>query len=247
MRSWTRVIAVVLIALLVVAGGVGLYLSVPHQGSQSSIQSVEDDPRVSVSTDSDVTVLAPADGNSTVGLVFYPGARVSPDAYHGSLAPLVTEANVTVFVPEMPLNVALLDTDAAADVRAQQPGIETWFVGGHSLGGVAACEYAATNEVHGLVLFASYCDADLSDREFAALSVTGSADGVLDREAYRESRTKLPPMTKTHEIEGMNHTQFGSYHGQRGDPPAPLSYDEAHRRLAEIVVPWIVEQSRAAR
>ncbi|APW99465.1 alpha/beta hydrolase [Halobiforma lacisalsi AJ5] len=247
MPSWKRVAIVVLVGVVLVVGGVAAYFSVPYHGSQSSIETVEDDPQVSVTREDGVTTLEPADGTSSVGLVFYPGARVAPDAYYSSLAPLVTEANVTVVVPEMPLNVALLDTDAADDIRRERTEVRTWFVGGHSLGGVAACEYAASNEVRGLLLFASYCDADVSDRSMAVLSVTGSADGVLDREAYRESRAKLPPSAESHEIRGMNHTQFGSYHGQRGDRPASIPYDEAHDRLAEVVVPWVVEHSEATR
>ncbi|MFC7079321.1 alpha/beta hydrolase [Halorussus caseinilyticus] len=155
----------------------------------------------------------------------------------------MTRANVTVFVPKMPLNVALLDADAAAESRTRNPGIRTWFVGGHSLGGVAACRYADGHDVRGLVLFASYCDANVSDRSLAVLSVTGSADTVLDRGNYRAGRTRLPPTADFREIRGVNHTQFGSYRGQRGDSPAPLSYDEAHRRLADRLVPWLANQS----
>ncbi|QFU84702.1 alpha/beta hydrolase [Natronorubrum aibiense] len=247
MRLWKQTVVIVLVVFVLVVGGVSIYFSMPYHGTQTSIQSVENNPDVTISIEDDVTVLAPEGEPSSVGLVFYPGARVAPDAYYSSLAPLVTEANVTVFIPEMPLNIALLDAGAAGDIRTQQPTIQTWFVGGHSLGGVAACQYTESNDVHGLVLFASYCNTDVSDRPMTALSVTGSADGVLDRDAYRENQEYLPPTSATHEIQGMNHTQFGSYHGQRGDSPASLSYDEAHRRLAEIVVPWIADVSERTR
>jgi hypothetical protein len=243
MVSWKQGAVAVMVVLLVVLGGGVVYLSLPYEGSESSIQSVEDDPRVSVETGGDVTVLAPTDAESDVGVVFYPGARVAPNAYYESLSPLVTDANATVYIPEMPLNIALLDSDAAGEIRAGEEQIETWIVGGHSLGGVAACGYAAEEEVAGLLMFASYCNEDVSDREMAVLSVTGSADTVLDREAYRASKDRLPPTTTSEEIPGMNHTQFGSYRGQRGDSPSPLSDEEAHDRLADVVVPWIEERS----
>ena len=44
----------------------------------------------------------------------------------------------------------------------------------------------------------------------------------------------------------MNHTEFGSYRGQRGDSPATITYDVAHRRLGDIVVPWLVNESANA-
>ncbi|WP_135823684.1 alpha/beta hydrolase [Halorussus ruber] len=271
MRWWKRGGLLVVVLLVVALGGVTVYFSVPYHGTAASVQSVEDDPRVSVTTIDGVRVLSPtaanstpgsnpttgtnsaSEPNSTVGLVFYPGARVAPDAYDSSLAPLVTRANVTVFVPRMPLNVALLDADAAErirtnpTIRARHPDIRTWFVGGHSLGGVAACRYADSHDVRGLVLLASYCNANVSDAPMAVLSVTGSADTVLDRENYRQGRTRLPANATVREIRGVNHTQFGSYRGQRGDSPAPLSYDEAHRRLADLLVPWVANHSAVER
>ncbi len=243
MNRWRQAIVVVFVVVLVGSGGASLYFSMPYHGSESSVQQVRDDPQVTVTTESGVHIISPAEADSTVGLVFYPGARVAPDAYYSTFAPVVTRANVTVFVPKMPLNVALLDTDAAESIRSQHPGIRTWFVGGHSLGGVAACQYASSQDVQGLVLFASYCNRDVRDEPFSVLSVTGSADTVLNRESYREADSRLPPDTTSQEIRGMNHTQFGSYRGQRGDSPAPLTYDEAHRRLADVLVPWLTNQS----
>ncbi|WP_423747017.1 alpha/beta hydrolase (plasmid) [Haladaptatus sp. SPP-AMP-3] len=238
-RRWKVGVGILLALILIVVGGVAVYFSLPHHGTSASVQSVANDPHVSISKTDGVTVLSPTNGTSTVGLVFYPGARVAPDAYYASLAPLVRRANVTVFVPKMPFNVALLDVGAAGEVRSRYSGIRTWFVGGHSLGGVAACRYASSHDVRGLVQFASYCDTNVSERPIDVLTVSGSRDTVLDREAYRESRNLLPQNATFREITGMNHTEFGSYRGQQGDSRATISYAVAHRRLADILVPWL--------
>lgn len=101
-----------------------------------------------------------------------------------------------------------------------------------------ACEYAAGEEVEGLVLFASYCASDLSETELHALSVLGSADGVINDEREREARTNLPPDTAVVEIEGMNHAQFGDYGPQRGDGEPRISGREARERLAAVLIDW---------
>ncbi|KAB1194343.1 alpha/beta hydrolase [Haloferax sp. MBLA0076] len=246
MSRWKRAVVVVVVVFLVAIGGAVVYFSLPFHGPSSSVQAVVDDPQVSVETTDGVHVLSPTNADSTVGLVFYPGGRVAPDAYYSTFAPVVKQTNATVFIPAMPLNTALLDTDAAAKIQRQNPAIQTWFVGGHSLGGVAACQYISSHEVQGLVLFASYCNVDLSTESVAVLSVTGSADTVLNRENYRAAQSRLPPTATSYEIQGMNHSQFGSYQGQRGDSPASISYDEAHRRLAEVVVPWMGGESVGA-
>ena len=113
-------------------------------------------------------------------------------------------------------------------------------MGGHSLGGAMACRYAAANPdaVAGLVLFASYCDRDISGTGLAALSVTGTADTVLDRDTYEASLANLPADATVRELPGLNHTQFGAYSGQPGDAPSGSSYDRAHARLANVTVPW---------
>jgi len=230
---WTLV--VVLLAIL----GVLLYFGTPFHGSEASIQAAQADDRIDFEQRGGDYVLSPASGTSEVGLVFYPGARVHPDAYLSSLSPLVTEANVTVVIAKMPLNLAVLEQGAAADVIGQHD-VEQWYVGGHSLGGAMACRYADENpeQVSGVVLFGSYCDRSISDSGLRALSVVGKQDTVLDWNSYENSKGNLPASATIRELEGVNHTQFGSYTGQPGDEPSGTTYAVAHRRLANVTVPW---------
>jgi len=238
--------------IVVVALAVG-YVGTPYQGSAESISAVEDDSHVTVDRTNGGYVLHPASTEPDAGVVFYPGGRVDPNAYVGSLAPLVREANVTVVVPRMPLHLAVVDyglaesgvgSHAADRAMAEHPTIEQWYVGGHSLGGAMACRYAETAaESDGLMLYASYCDVDVSDRNLSAVSLTGSADGVLNQQAFERNRGNLPASTQFAELEGVNHTQFGSYTGQ--DEPSKTSYETAHSRLNGVVVPWVQNETTA--
>jgi hypothetical protein len=101
-----------------------------------------------------------------------------------------------------------------------------------------ACRYVADDsDVQGLLLYASYCDVDISDSNLEVLSVTGSADTVLNRAAYERNLEKLPASARVQTVEGLNHTQFASYRGH--DEPSGTSYELAHERLNEVVVPWL--------
>ena len=248
--SWSRIVTPLrsnaeriavwaLVIVLVLASGLGWYVTHPLSGSEESIASVRADDRVSIDQHDGTYVLEPTNGEPTAGLVFYPGAHVAPDAYLVALAPLVSRTNVAVYVPRMPLGFAVFDPDAASDVIAAHPTIDRWFVGGHSLGGAMACRYADRegDRVDGLVLFASFCEADATPT-VPTLSVTGSADTVLDRETYAARRGNFPADATVVEIRGMNHSQFGSYTGQRGDRLALIGYRTAHDRLTSVVVPW---------
>lgn len=239
-RSNAERVAVWGLILLIVAGiGLGWYVTNPLSGSDASLATVRADENVSLSYHDGTYALVPTDVEPKAGFVFYPGAHVSPDAYLASLAPLVSQAGIAVYVPRMPLGFAVFDPSAANGVVAGHPNIDRWFVGGHSLGGVMACRYASKHRsrVEGLVLFASYCEADVTPN-VPTLSVTGSADTVLNRKKYAARRRNLPANATVVEIQGMNHSEFGSYTGQRGDQPAPIGYRTAHDRLADVIVPW---------
>jgi len=236
-----------LVAAGLLVGGAGVvYFGTPHHGSDSGIAAVEADQSVTVTEREDTYTIEPAGGQPTAGLVFYPGARVHPDAYLASLAPLADRAGVTVVIPKLPLNLAVLDQGAAA-AYVDRADPDRWYVGGHSLGGAMACRYAARNPdaVEGVVLYASYCDRDLSGTGLAALSVTGSADTVLDRERYEATRENLPANATVRELP-INHSQFGDYRGQRGDEPSGLHYERAHERLANVTVEWVRTRNDSA-
>jgi pimeloyl-ACP methyl ester carboxylesterase len=132
-----------------------------------------------------------------------------------------------VVVPRVPLSLAFFDINAADKARSAFPGIKTWAVGGHSLGGVAAALYAKSNPLttRGLVLYASYPagGADFSKSDIAAASITGTLDGVINKQSLAASYPLLPADTDRTPIVGGNHGQFGSYGPQPGDNPATIT------------------------
>ena len=251
--GWLVVLVFVTITVTVV------FLGTPFEGPSASIEAVDSDDGVSLErtnggyvlepTETDAETGEPTITDTNVGLVFYPGARVTPSAYVESLAPVARDANVTVVIPSMPLNLAIVDygvartglrSHAATAEMAERPDIEQWYVGGHSLGGAMACWYADDHrdDVEGLVLYGSYCDRNIADRGLAVLSIAGVQDTVIDASDYERGVSKLPAAATVVELDGLNHTQFGSYSGQRGDTATGTSYEDAHARLNEAVVSW---------
>lgn len=170
-----------------------------------------------------------------VGIVLYPGARIDADAYAPVARALADESGALVVVVDPPLDIALLDVDAADAVRAAHPDIDRWIVAGHSLGGVAASRYAADPDadVAGLLLWASYpAGGDTIPDDMAVLSITGSEDRILDREAAEAAGDRLPVGTRTVELEGVTHAQFGDYGTQPGDGTATIGDIRARRAIA---------------
>ncbi len=161
------------------------------------------------------------------GLVFYPGGKVEFTAYAPLMASLAKEGILCVLL-KMPLNLAVLNGNAAEKIPEEYPGIGTWILAGHSLGGVMAASCAAKHpgEWDALALLASYSTADVGASGMRVLSMYGSSDGVLNRKEYEDNRKNLPPDAKEVVIEGGCHAYFGFYGAQKGDGNPTVSREE---------------------
>lgn len=154
-----------------------------------------------------------------VGVIFYPGAMVDSKAYAPKLSAVASSENIKIFIVKPYLRLAKFNVDAAKGIIEANPEIKTWYLGGHSMGGGAACSFSNKhpNMVKGLFLFASYCSS--SDRNFAGptLALVGSND-VLETPSKVQER--LPSQAKLVQIEGANHASFGNYGSQPLDTSA---------------------------
>ncbi|HSP74829.1 MAG TPA: alpha/beta hydrolase [Cryobacterium sp.] len=196
-------------------------------------------PNVSVTDTPTSVVLAPADGAGTTGLVFFPGARVDPYAYLYKLAGTVETTGLTVVIAKPVLNLAILDQGPLSTFTDAAPEVSTWYLGGHSVGGVRACLLADDPEVAGLVLFGSYCAAAPERTDLRALSLSGSVDGLSTPAKIADSADLLPADTRFVELEGANHARFGDYGVENGDGVATTSTDavaaEITRELSDFL------------
>lgn len=193
--------------------------------------------------------LAFGDPEADVGIVFYPGAKVEYSAYAPLMRDLAQRGYLAVVV-QMPFNFAFFDIDAADRVRADFPAVGTWWVGGHSLGGSMAAQYAADRAasgdqaLDGLVLLGAYTASDLSGTDLGAITVYGSNDEVLNRTKLADSASLLPEGAETVEVEGGNHAGFGDYGPQSGDGDAAIDPAEQQDRTADAVDAYIRSTAR---
>ncbi|WP_371810877.1 alpha/beta hydrolase [Frigoribacterium sp. CFBP 13707] len=220
--------------VVLVAVGFFTWAKLPMSATASSLRAVADDPRVAVTDRPDLVVMRPAQTEALdQGLVFVAGARVDPQAYEEVLSGLVA-TGVTVVIERPVLGFGLFDWRGLDHFTAAAPEVTNWAVGGHSLGGVRACGYAADDpSVDGLVLFGSYCaTTDLSgDDDLPVLSLSGSDDGLSTPDDVERYRDMLPADATMVEIDGSSHAQFGSYGEQSGDGTPALTDEEARARI----------------
>lgn len=173
-----------------------------------------------------------------VGFIFYPGAKVPPEAY-APLARRIAEAGYLVAIVRPPLNLAILNSGSANAVMENFSAVEQWVLGGHSLGGATAALYTADHpdRVAGLVFLGAYPANDaLVDQGIPILSIYGTHDEVATVEEVEASRSDLPSSTRFVAIEGGNHAQFGYYENQRGDGVPLISHEEQHAQTSAAIL-----------
>ncbi|MFC2046593.1 alpha/beta hydrolase [Chloroflexota bacterium] len=220
-----------------------LWASTAATPMPEALVALESDARVHVETDPWL-VFRPVDQDPNAGLILYPGGRVDPRAYAPTARALAEEGYLVVVVP-MPLNLAVLAPGRAAEVMAAFPGMERWAVGGHSLGGAMAANFAHSNPeaVRGLVLWAAYPAGgdDLSGYQLAASSIYGTRDGLATPDKIDAARPLLPPDTQWTAIEGGNHAQFGWYGPQPGDNEATISREEQQAQIVAATLQLLLQ------
>lgn len=232
-RILKRVLWGLAIVLILAVGGVVAWSQIGVMAAEPEpLASVQANPAITVTDAEQGIVLAPADGESELGLVFIPGAKVDPWAYAAILQGLA-EDGVTVVITRPWLNLAFFDPRGLGAFTSAAPEVEVWGVGGHSLGGVRACQLAS--EADALVLFGSYCANDLSESGLPVLSLSGSEDGLSTPEKIADARDELPAEAQMVEIDGASHASFGDYGPQDGDGTPSISSDEMHAEVTRLV------------
>ena len=190
-------------------------------------------------------VFKPVGAEPTKGFIFYPGGLVDPRAY-APPAHAIAAAGYLVVIVSMPFDLAPFGGWRGCHILREFASIKTWAIGGHSVGGAYACDFARWNasKVSGVVIWASTPSAAfrLDTTDIKAISMYGSNDGQAEELA--QSAEFLPAGTPFVVIQGGNHTQCGYYDTapdpvQPGDNPADISREEQQRQMIEATVGFL--------
>jgi len=225
-RRFKIIIGVLLIVAIVFVGFV-VWAETPPAPMLEAYDALESDSEVIVTTNNWI-VFQPVISNKNVGFVIYPGGRVDFRSYAPMAHRIAAEGYLIVIV-RMPLNLAVFGVNIASDVIKSYSQISSWVIGGHSLGGTMAAQFAHENpsEVKGLVLWAAYP----AKNSLIATTIHGTNDGLVSSSQIEDSLKLLPVSTSRIEITGGNHAQFGWYGDQGGDNAATISREEQQSQI----------------
>ncbi len=241
MRKSLRVIFIITGLLVIITGAFVAWGATPAKPMPQALAALQSDAQVIVTTGKWLG-FTPSASTPEIGFIIYPGGRVDYRAY-APQAHAIAARGCLVVIAHMPLNLAVFDPSAAADVISAHPEIRIWALGGHSLGGAMAAYFAHShpNTVQGLVLWASYPAAndDLSRSSLKVISISGTMDGLSTPDKITSSHKLLPSDTVWIPITGGNHAQFGWYGSQAGDNPATISREEQQAQIVQASVDFL--------
>jgi dienelactone hydrolase len=179
-------------------------------------------------------VFEPINYSRNVGFIIYPGGRVDFRSYAPLAHKIATQGFLTIIAP-MPLNLAVFGANVANDIINSYPQIDSWAIGGHSLGGTMAAQYTYENpsKITGLILWAAYPTSgnNMSEYSLQVTSIYGSNDGLVSISQIQDSMKLLPSSTFQVEIVGGNHAQFGWYGDQPGDQNAEITREKQQSQI----------------
>lgn len=178
-----------------------------------------------------------------VGLVFFPGSLVDPEAYAPFLRS-VAEAGHPAVLVKLPLRGYATEAAYVEGAYRARKVLASgrWMIGGHSKGGFFAAEFAGRNPAaggaQGLILAGTTHprDRDLSQLAIPVTKILATRDRIAPLERARENAARLPPGTKWVLIPGGNHSQFAHCGFLFGDRFATISRDQQQGELVAAVV-----------
>ncbi|MDM5337303.1 alpha/beta hydrolase [Fictibacillus enclensis] len=236
---------IVLVVLIVYAGGFLIWSQQTFKPTSQLNHLVN--LKQEVQHKDDLYIYKPKSKDIKDGFIFYPGAKVEPEAY-SYWAKKLSDEGYLVMIPEMPLNLALLGKNKAEEAMKLYPSIQKWYIGGHSLGGPASASYSLKHQekIKGLIFLGSYTteSSDLSKAKFPLLSITGERDGLSTPAKIKGSKKFNPTDTTYHEIKGGNHAQFGMYGTQAGDKKAKISNKKQQEEIFKTILSWLNKENQ---
>jgi hypothetical protein len=224
----------------------GLLWLRPMAAEPVAIAAMDDGRGVVVTVSRTRIELRPTGTVHRTGLVFYPGALVDPRAYVAMLRPM-TEAGYPVVIVKAAYDIAFFDPNAPSSVIAADPATTRWVIGGHSLGGVVAAQYAGDGKagVAGLLLWASFPASSIAAAPLTVTSISGGNDGLSTPAKIDAAKPLLPPTTRYVVIPGAVHADFGDYGEQPNDGQRAIPHAEAQAQIQQASLDLLDRVDRA--
>ncbi|OHR65727.1 hypothetical protein HMPREF3291_02100 [Bacillus sp. HMSC76G11] len=241
MKRWMKNFSLIALALLILSfAGFYIWSQQTYKPTENLYHSTNIQKKNNVNG---YLLFEPVNQKTETSIIFYPGAKVEPEAY-AYLAEQLAQRGYTVAISKMPFNLAIAGINKADKVINEHRDIKKWYIGGHSLGGASASIYAYNHQdtIKGLFLLAAYPadSSDFSGTDFPILTIYAEKDGLTTLADIQEKKHLLSEDTFFYRIKDGNHAQFGIYGEQKGDKKADINVFIQQDLVVNEIDRWIM-------
>lgn len=232
---------IVLIPFGFIAGQTAWMQLNPAAPGAAALAALESSNAVEVSYTDPWLRFAPRGGLPTTGLILYPGANCDVRGYAPLLRALAEAGYLGIGI-QMPLRLALLRPEAAADVPPVFPQVRNWIAVGHSMGGGVISRYAQDfpERLAGVILLDAYPleGSTLANSPLPVWHIHRARLDGLPPDKHRARRHRFPAHAIWVPIPGGSHMQFGSFVGgiYKEDWEAQISEADQLRQIQAAVL-----------
>lgn len=240
-NSKKKLILLVILAIVLVSiAGFAYYVSDYYHADNRALAALKPTNSYIVNDSENSVTFTPTKNKSSTGIIIYPGGKVQAESYSVIASKLALNGYTTIIV-KMPFNLAFFDSNKADNIIAEHPEIKTWVIGGHSLGGVFASDYAVNHQdkIKGVIYLAAYPSKDASNATFKALSIRGSLDNLTTSEDIEKNKNKFPANTTFITINGGNHYNYGNYGVQAGDNNSTITREQQQNETVNDILKFL--------
>lgn len=240
-KSKKKLLLIIILAIILIGAAYSAYyVSDYYHADTRALAALNSTESYTVLNTADSVTFTPTANLSTTGVIIYPGAKVQPESYSVIASQLATNGYTTIIV-KMPFNLAFFGVNRADDVIGNHPEISSWVIGGHSLGGVFASDYAVNHpdKIKGVIYMASYPSTNASNATFKALSIRGSLDNLTKADDISSNLDKFPTNTTFITIPGGNHFNFGDYGIQSGDNNSTITREQQQNLTVNAILEFL--------
>lgn len=237
MKTIQRILIGLLLLLLIIVIGFFAWATLGvRSATERALETLDTN---SISQENGLLVFQP-DFQPTTALIYYPGGLVDPEAY-AVTAQGIADAGYLVVIPKMPLNLAFTGINRADEIIEAFPQIDSWVIGGHSLGGAMAAEYAKNNvdQLSGLIFFATRPGDPNQFINFPIPMLVMYGTQETEAPNTQAFYDVIADSAELYVIEGGNHAQFGDYGLQSGDGTATISVAEQQQQIITRTIQFL--------
>ena len=135
-----KIVKLILTLLLCSVIGFFIWLSSYYAPTSQAESYLKSTNSVEVSIDNNFICFTPTNTTPKKGFILYPAAKVDAKAY-SQICSMIAAKGYKVVAVDMPFNYPLFGKNKADEVIEKYSDIESWVIGGDSLGGFVATRY----------------------------------------------------------------------------------------------------------